>query len=68
MYKKDKMTILQIKKINKTCNQIFICLLMFILYEACLLFQELGECDYGDLVNDRFYFTLEEQIKRQVFH
>ncbi|XP_060592914.1 myosin-IIIb-like isoform X2 [Ruditapes philippinarum] len=27
--------------------------------------QESGECDYGELVNERFYFTLEEQIKRQ---
>ena len=29
-------------------------------------FQESDQCDYGDLVDERFYFTLEEQLARQV--
>ncbi|WAQ98013.1 MYO3B-like protein [Mya arenaria] len=27
--------------------------------------QESGECDYGDLVNENFYFTLQAEIQRQ---
>ena len=35
-------------------------------YRIKLSFQESGQCDYGDLVDEKFYFTLEEQIARQV--